>query len=74
MYIVWLQERILFPCKCIYLLYSLIAFSHNEPIWPFQGATIVDQSVHIALAPDYELPAAAASALATVILSPKSIS
>ncbi|KAK9994051.1 hypothetical protein SO802_023754 [Lithocarpus litseifolius] len=29
------------------------------------GATIVDQSVHIALAPDYELPAAAASALAT---------
>lgn len=35
----------------------------------FQGATIVDQSVTIALAPEYELPAAAASALPTVMLS-----
>lgn len=39
----------------------------------FQGATIVDQPVTIALAPEYELPAAAASALPTVILSSKAI-
>lgn len=39
----------------------------NPFLGPFQGATIVDQPVTIALAPEYELPAAAASAPLTVI-------
>lgn len=57
----------------MHLLYILFSFSYNEPLWSFQGATIVDQSVTIALAPEYELPAAAASSLPTVILSSKDI-
>lgn len=46
-----------------------ILISHVKPMCIFQGATIVDQCISIALAPEYKLPVAAASALPTVISS-----